>query len=113
MRALFGSMAGMADAGALSDNKFLITPFVGKLITFIDEVRLESPAAINVIKKLIRQDYVSGQMKFGHQHDYYIPSRLLIASNQVDIGLTPLDAADRAFFFIMSWTAKKKRHERC
>ena len=108
MRALFGSMAGMADAGALSDNKFLITPFVGKLITFIDEVRLESPAAINVIKKLIRQDYVSGQMKYGHQHDYYIPSRLLIASNQIDIGLTPLDAADRAFFFIMSWTAKKK-----
>ena len=108
MRALFGSMAGMADAGALSDNKFLITPFVGKLITFIDEVRLESPAAINVIKKLIRQDYVSGQMKYGHQHDYYIPSRLLIASNQIDIGLTPLDAADRAFFFIMSWTSKKK-----
>ena len=54
-------MAGMADAGALSDNKFLITPFIGKLITFIDEVRLESPAAINVIKKLVRQDYVSGQ----------------------------------------------------
>ena len=51
MRALFGSMAGMADAGALSDNKFLITPFIGKLVTFIDEVRLESPAAINVIKK--------------------------------------------------------------
>ena len=71
-------------------------------------MRLESPAAINVIKKLVRQDNVSGQMKYGHQKDYYIPSRLLIASNQVDIGLTPLDAADRAFFFIMSWTAKKK-----
>ena len=109
MRALFGSMAGMADAGALSDNKFVITPFIGKLITFIDEVRLENPTTINVIKKLIRQDNVSGQMKYGHQKDYYIPSRLIIASNQVDIGLTPLDAADRAFFFIMSWTAKKKK----
>ena len=108
MRALFGSMAGMADAGAFTDNKFVITPFIGKLITFVDEVRLESPSAINVIKKLVRQDNVSGQMKYGHQKDYYIPSRLLIASNQVDIGLTPLDAADRAFFFIMSWTAKKK-----
>ena len=108
MRALFGSMAGMADAAALSDNKFLITPFIGKLITFVDEVRLESPAAINVIKKLIRQDYVSGQIKYGHQHDYYIPSRLLIASNQVDIGLSANDAADRAFFFITSWTAKRR-----
>jgi hypothetical protein len=108
MRALFGSMAGAADAASLSDNKFLITPFVGKLITFIDEVRLESVAAINIIKKLVRADLVSGQMKFGHQKDWYIPSRLLIASNRPDIGLTPADAADRAFFFIMSWTAENK-----
>lgn len=108
MRGLFGSMAGMADAAALSDNKFLITPFIGKLVTFIDEVRLESPAAVNVIKKLIRADYVSGQVKYGHQRDYYIPSRLLIASNQVDLGLTPADAADRCFFFVMSYSAKKK-----
>jgi hypothetical protein len=108
MRALFGSMAGLADAAALSDNKFLITPFIGKLVTFIDEVRLESPAAINVIKKLVRADYVSGQVKYGHQREYHIPSRLLIASNQIDIGLTPADAADRCFFFIMSWTAKKR-----
>ena len=109
MRALFGGMAGTADAGSLSDNKFLITPFIGKLITFIDEVRIESTGAINTIKKLIRADYVSGQVKFGHQRDYYIPSRLLIASNQTDIGLTPADAADRAFFFIISWTAANKQ----
>ena len=108
MRALFGGMAGTADAGSLSDNKFLITPFIGKLITFIDEVRIRSTGAINTIKKLIRADYVSGQVKFGHQRDYYIPSRLLIASNQTDIGLTPADAADRAFFFIISWTAANR-----
>ena len=50
---------------------------------------------------------MSGQIKFGHQRDFYIPSRLLIASNQVEIGLSPADAADRAFFFIMSVTAKQ------
>jgi hypothetical protein len=33
----------------------------------------------------------------------------MIASNSPDIGLTPADAADRAFFFIMSWTAENKR----
>ena len=109
MKALFGNMAGSADAAALSDNKFLITPFIGKLITFIDEVKLENISAINTIKKLVRADYVSGQVKFNHQRDYYIPSRLLIASNQPDIGLTPADAADRAFFFIVSWTAENKR----
>lgn len=109
MKALFGSMAGTADAGSLSDNKFLITPFIGKLVTFIDEVKLESVGAINIIKKLVRSDNVSGQVKFGHQTDFYIPSRLMIASNSPDIGLTPADAADRAFFFIMSHTAENKR----
>jgi hypothetical protein len=60
-----------------------------------------------MIKKLVRQKKISGQLKYGHQHDFYIPSRLLIASNRVDIGLTPADAVDRAFFFIMSVTAKR------
>jgi hypothetical protein len=66
-------------------------------------------SAINVIKKLVRSDYVSGQVKFGNQRDYYLPSRLLIASNSPNIGLTPADAADRAFFFIVAWTAENKR----
>ena len=33
----------------------------------------------------------------------------MIASNSPDIGLTSADAADRTFFFIMSWTAENKR----
>ena len=109
MRAMYGSMAGSAAADLLSDNKFVITPFVGKLITFIDEVRLESAGSINTIKKIVRAEYVSGQFKRQDQRDYYIPSRLMIASNSPDIGLTPADAADRAFFFVMSWTAENKR----
>ena len=108
MASLFGEMAGSADAASLADNKFLITPFIGKLITFIDEVRLENTGSINTIKKLVRSDSVSGQVKFGHQRDYYVPSRLLIASNSPDIGLSPADAADRAFFFIISFTAENK-----
>jgi hypothetical protein len=109
MAALFGDMAGSADAASLTDNKFLITPFIGKLITFIDEVRLESAGSINTVKKLIRADRVSGQVKYGHQTDYYIPSRLLIASNSTDIGLSPADAADRAFFFIVSYNFENRR----
>jgi hypothetical protein len=108
LAALLGKMAGTADASVLTDNKFVITPFVGRLITFIDEVRLESVSAINIIKKLVRSDVVSGQVKFGHQRDFYIPTRLLIATNSPDIGLTPQDAADRAFFFIMSHTPENK-----
>jgi hypothetical protein len=102
-------LAGTADAGVLSDNKFMITPFIGKMITFIDEVRLEDVGVINTIKKLVRSRYVSGQEKYRDQRDYYIPSRLLIASNTVDIGLRTEDAADRCFFFIMAYTAENKR----
>jgi hypothetical protein len=108
MEALFGNMAGNADAASLSDNKFLVTPFIGKLVTFIDEVKLENQSAVNIIKKMIRSNRISGQMKFGHQRDWYIPSRIIIASNSPEIGLTPADAADRAFFFIMSYTSENR-----
>ena len=55
-------------AALLTDNAFLITPFIGKLITFVDEVRLETAtAAINEIKKIIRQKRISGQLKFKDQ----------------------------------------------
>jgi hypothetical protein len=108
MTALFGDLAGTASASLLSDNDFVITPFIGKLLTFIDEVRLESSGAINEIKKIVRSKRISGQVKFGHQQDYEIYSRLILASNQANIGLTAQDAADRALFFIVAWTAENK-----
>ena len=108
MKALFGDLAGQAEPSGLADDKFLITPFLHKLITFIDEVKLESAGAINAIKKLVRETSVSGQLKFEHQRDYQIPSRLILAANQTNIGLSPEDAADRALFFVLAWTAENK-----
>jgi hypothetical protein len=109
MNSLFGGMAGTAEAASLTDNKFVIAPFLGKLVTFIDEVRMETIGAINVIKRLVRSDWLSGQMKFKDQRDYYLPSRLILAANHPEIGLTPEDALDRALFFIMSYTAENMR----
>ena len=108
MQALFGNLCGTASAGLLTDNAFLITPFIGKLMTFVDEVRLETAGAINEIKKIVRQKRISGQLKFKDQQDHEIYSRLILASNHADIGLTSQDAADRALFFIVSWTARNK-----
>ena len=108
MNAIFDRLAGQAEPSVLTDNKFLITPFREKLVTFIDEVRLESIGSINAIKRLVREDNVSGQLKFQHQRDFYIPSRLILATNSPDIGLTPQDTADRCFYFIVSWTAENK-----
>jgi hypothetical protein len=99
-------MAGQANAASLTDNKFAIEPFIGKLVTFIDEVRFETVGTVNIIKTLIRSEHISGQRKYGHQRDFYIPSRLLLASNSPDIGLSVADAADRALFFIMGPTAE-------
>jgi hypothetical protein len=104
LKKIFGGLAGLHTMVKLDDDRFLITPFIGKLVTFIDEVRMESVTAINIIKNIIRADIVSGQKKFGHQQDWYIPSRLILATNTPDIGLTSEDAADRAFFFIVSHT---------
>ena len=108
MQALFGNLCGTASAALLTDNAFLITPFIGKLITFVDEVRLETAGAINEIKKIVRQKRISGQLKFRDQQDHEIYSRLILAANHADIGLTAQDAADRALFFIVSWTARNK-----
>ena len=108
MQALFGNLCGTASAALLTDNAFLITPFIGKLMTFVDEVRLETAGAINEIKKIVRQKRISGQLKFKDQQDHEIYSRLILASNHADIGLTSQDAADRALFFIVSWTARNK-----
>ena len=108
MQALFGELAGNGTGAALVNNNFLITPFIGKLVVFIDEVRIEGQAGINEVKKIVRQSRISGQVKFGHQRDYYIPARLILAANQTDIGLTPEDAADRALFFIIAWTAENR-----
>ena len=108
MQALFGELAGNGTGAALSNNAFLITPFIGKLIVFIDEIKLEGPAATNEIKKIIRSTRISGEVKFENQRDYYIPGRVILAANQTDIGLTPEDSADRALFFIIAWTAENK-----
>ena len=98
---------GRATPTAL-ENNFFITPFIGKLIVFIDEVRLGSAAAINEVKKLVRETHISGEAKFKDRKDYRIYARLILTANKADIGLNPEDAADRALFFIISWNAENR-----
>jgi hypothetical protein len=108
MRALFGELSGHANAAGL-ENNFLITPFVGKLMVYIDEVKIGSAAAINEVKKLVRESIISGEFKFKDRKDYRIFARLILTANHADIGLNPEDAADRALFFIVSWTAENRK----
>ena len=107
MNALFGDLAGVGSAIAL-ENNFSITPFIGKLIVYIDEVRLSSAAAVNEVKKLVRETRISGETKYKDRKGYQIYSRLILTANKADIGLNPEDAADRTLFFIVSWNAENK-----
>ena len=111
MQALFGELAGQGNPTALESN-FLITPFVGKLIVFIDEVKLSSAAAINEVKKLVRETRISGEAKFKDRKDYRIYARLILTANNADIGLNPEDAADRALFFITSWNHENRNESK-
>ena len=72
-------------------------------------MKLSSAAAINEVKKLVRETRISGETKFTHRKDCQIYSRLILTANKADIGLNPEDAADRALFFITSWNAANKR----
>jgi hypothetical protein len=108
-KALFGGLACHMNSGAMKDNRFVVAPFVGKLVTFLDEVRFNSPNSINDIKNIIRSVRISGEVKFSDRRDYNIWSRAILASNNPDIGLSPEDAADRAFFFIVGHSAETKR----
>jgi hypothetical protein len=109
MGKILGSLAGTADAATLKDDKFFITQFLGKLIVLIDEAKIESISAINQIKKLIRSDRMSGQRKHEHLRDHRVFARLMIAANQADIGFTAAEAADRTFFYILSYDREFKK----
>jgi hypothetical protein len=104
MTQLFGSLASSARASEI-DDKFFIAPYIDKIIVFIDEVRLESVSAINSIKKLVREEYVSGERKYSDPQQYYVPARTILASNTVEIGLKAEDAADRCNYHIMGPTS--------
>jgi hypothetical protein len=109
MAALFGSLAGTAEAASLKEDRFFIAQFVNKLVTFIDEARLENTSSINQLKKLIRNDRIAAQVKFQDPRDHQVLSRIIIAANTMDIGLTAADAADRGLFFILAWTPDSKK----
>jgi hypothetical protein len=108
MAHLLGNLAGTADAVALRDNRFVISPFIGKLMVFIDEMRLENIGSINTIKKLVRENVISGEQKFHDQQDHNILARLIVAANSPDLGFTSDDAGDRAAYFAMGESPNSK-----
>ena len=100
--AIFGQLWGSASPKVL-DNVFAIEPFIGKMMVFIDEAKFHSEAATDEIKKLIRNVNIGGAEKFQSSRSYRIFSRVIFASNKLDMNIGQANVQDRALFYIKAY----------
>jgi len=101
--ALFGSLHGMVNGKQIGE-KFSVSPFLGKMFVFADEVRMKSGSAVEEIKLLIRNMKQHGELKGIDSRDYNIFARLMFASNNADVRIGQADAVDRALFYTKAYT---------
>jgi Family of unknown function (DUF5906) len=101
--ALFGSLHGMINGKQVGE-KFSISPFLGKMFVFADEVKFKSGNSSEEIKLLIRNMRQHGELKGIDSRDYNIFARLMFASNNVDVRIGQADAIDRALFYTKAYT---------
>ena len=84
--------------------KFSVSPFLGKMFVFADEVRMKSGSAVEEIKLLIRNMKQHGELKGVDSRDYNIFARLMFASNNADVRIGQADSVDRALFYTKAYT---------
>jgi len=108
MPALMGPMLAGAASSKVLEGNFAIAPFEGKMFTFIDEAKFNKGTGIEEIKNIIRNVRVSGQKKFEDARTYSIYSRIMMASNVVNIGASQKDFQDRAMFYVRAHDKESK-----
>jgi hypothetical protein len=101
--ALFGSLHGMINGKQVGE-KFSISPFLGRMFVFADEVRFKSSNAVEEIKLLVRNMKQHGELKGIDSRDYNIFARLMFASNNMDVRIGQSDMVDRALFYTKAYT---------
>lgn len=99
---LMGSLWGSASPKVL-EGDFSIAPFLNKMMVFIDEAKFHSEAAVDEIKKLIRGIDVPGAEKFVDARNYRLFSRMLFASNRMDVNIGQANTTDRALFYARTY----------
>lgn len=102
MKALMGNMWGSASPKVL-DGDFNIGPFKDKMFVFIDEAKFHSEQGVEEIKKLIRGVDVPGMEKFAEARNYRLFSRIMFASNRLDMGIAQVNVRDRALFYTRAY----------
>ena len=102
MQSLMGPLWGSASP-KIVDTDFVIGPFVGKMFVFIDEAKFKSDTGTDEIKKLIRSVDVSGAMKYEDARNHRLFSRVMFASNRLDMNIGQANTNDRALFYTRTY----------
>ena len=102
-KSLFGRSYGMVNGKQIGE-RFSVSPFMGKMFVFADEVKFKSHNAIDELKLLIRNVQTHGEQKGLDSRDYNIYARLMFASNNMDVRISESNTVDRALFFTKAYT---------
>ena len=108
LMSLFQNLWGTASPKLL-EGAFAIEPFIGKMLVFIDEAKFHSEASTEEIKKLIRNVSIGGAEKFQSARNYRIFSRVIFASNNIDMNLGQANIQDRALFYMKAYDREHKK----
>ena len=101
--AIFGSLWGMVSSKSIGE-RFSISPFLGKMFVFADEVKFKLGNAADEIKLLIRNVRSHGELKGIDARDYNLYARLMFASNNVNVRIGDANVVDRALFYTKAYT---------
>lgn len=104
--ALFRDLHGLADSGVIGE-RFSISPFVNKMLVFVDEAKFKSKQAIDATKLLIRTVRAGGEQKNQDPRQYNIYARMIFASNELNIGISRQDTIDRALYITKAHTPEQ------
>lgn len=102
MQALMGPLWGSASP-KIMDSDFVVGPFLNKMFVFIDEAKFHSEAGTDEIKKLIRSVDISGAEKFMDARNHRLFSRVMFASNRLDMNIGQANTNDRALFYTRTY----------
>lgn len=102
LRQMMGPLWGTASPKTL-EGDFNIGPFKDKMLVFIDEAKFHSETGTEDMMRLIRSVEVPGMEKFQEARTYRLFSRLVFASNRLDMNIGHVNVRDRALFYMRAY----------
>lgn len=100
VKEIAGSSAGSINLKQLSNDKYGPAFLLGKTVNICDDERITNKIDTEIIKSLLAEGWVNGQVKYGHPFDFKPVATFLIGTNfTININDTT-DAIERRFVII-------------